>query len=396
MTTLLYIFVGLVAILIGLALLAFALLGSVPRFVGPPQGLPSAVATYWKGRLACLVGGPLLMVIGCMIISEPFVGVKSKNLQQSLDEAMTLADKGDLTGSMKALDRALQNADEPAVVYGLRGWILKQKDEIERAKGELAKAIEIDPEFSWPYAVQAIIAYQQGDHGSCREAADIAIKQADSMISEQQTSRRARFQVDGRSLAFYVRGMVNNDDGRYESAAADFKEYLKRSPKKDGRVNAQIGLSFACRHLKDYAAALRAAQDAISFDKKNAKAHRMLGLAWAAQGKQVQARKGLNQCVALSNDKAAAMNVIAYDLLFELGNGVCQAKLAIEFAEEAARATKRGKADYLDVLAACYAQDGRFQEAVRTEKEAIALDNKEAYRRRLAMYEKGKPCLEVR
>jgi tetratricopeptide (TPR) repeat protein len=62
----------------------------------------------------------------------------------------------------------------------------------------LARAIEIDPAFSWPYAVQATIAYQQGDLKSSRAAADMAIKQADSKSSERLNSRRARFQVDGR------------------------------------------------------------------------------------------------------------------------------------------------------------------------------------------------------
>ena len=68
---------------------------------------------------------------------------------------------------------------------------------------------------------------------------------------------------------------------------------------------------------------------------------------------------------------------------------------AITLAERVVAATGRKEADFLDTLAAAYAETGRFAEAVRTQKEAIALlhdENKKAdFEARLKLFESGVP-----
>ena len=52
---------------------------------------------------------------------------------------------------------------------------------------------------------------------------------------------------------------------------------------------------------------------------------------------------------------------------------------------------------YLDTLAAAYAANGQFDEAVHWQSQAVELAEeaeKEDYRRRLALYEAGQPCRE--
>ncbi len=68
---------------------------------------------------------------------------------------------------------------------------------------------------------------------------------------------------------------------------------------------------------------------------------------------------------------------------------------AVTTAELAVEATGRKEANYLDTLAAAYAESGRFADAVRTQKEAIALLHDEAkeadFSSRLRLFEAGSP-----
>jgi len=67
----------------------------------------------------------------------------------------------------------------------------------------------------------------------------------------------------------------------------------------------------------------------------------------------------------------------------------------MKFALRAVEATSRTNAMYLDTLAAAYAEVGQFTNAVRVQKEAIALledpKEKEDYESRLRLYQAGSP-----
>jgi len=71
---------------------------------------------------------------------------------------------------------------------------------------------------------------------------------------------------------------------------------------------------------------------------------------------------------------------------------------AVDLASRAVAATQRKDDSYLDTLAAAYAEAGQFAEAVKTQKEAMALlsNNEEStakgYPSRLKLYESGSPC----
>jgi len=79
----------------------------------------------------------------------------------------------------------------------------------------------------------------------------------------------------------------------------------------------------------------------------------------------------------------------------EFPDGQC----AVEFAEKAVVATNRKNAGYLDTLAAAYAEAGQFEKAVAVQKEAIALNQKGAFKEELAahlkLYESNSPCREA-
>jgi tetratricopeptide (TPR) repeat protein len=74
-------------------------------------------------------------------------------------------------------------------------------------------------------------------------------------------------------------------------------------------------------------------------------------------------------------------------------------KRAVELAEKAV--VLRDDANFLDTLAAAYAEAGRFQDAIKTEEKAIAKLKKEgntknipAFEEHLSSYKAGKPWRE--
>jgi tetratricopeptide (TPR) repeat protein len=70
---------------------------------------------------------------------------------------------------------------------------------------------------------------------------------------------------------------------------------------------------------------------------------------------------------------ALVLNAIAWDYATSDDSDVRNGTMAVELAEEAVRLTKRQNADWIDTLAAAYAENQQFDKAVTTEKEAIAL-----------------------
>jgi hypothetical protein len=67
----------------------------------------------------------------------------------------------------------------------------------------------------------------------------------------------------------------------------------------------------------------------------------------------------------------------------------------VRLAEEAVAATHRTDPDFLNTLAAAYAEDQQFDKAVSTQKEAIALlqsaVDKQEYQARLRLYDARTP-----
>ena len=72
---------------------------------------------------------------------------------------------------------------------------------------------------------------------------------------------------------------------------------------------------------------------------------------------------------------------------------------AIEYAERAVAMTERRDGVFLVTLAAAYAEAGKFEMAIKTQKEAMAIlkDDTENHdlTRKLELYEAGKPFHET-
>jgi len=109
------------------------------------------------------------------------------------------------------------------------------------------------------------------------------------------------------------------------------------------------------------------------------------------------ARRGLEY----RPNSPALKNLLAWILATTPDEALRQPDEAIQLAELICENTQHSNAGYLDTLAAAYAAAGRFEDAVKTEKEAIALGEQqpglvdvEELNARLELFESGQPYTE--
>lgn len=137
---------------------------------------------------------------------------------------------------------------------------------------------------------------------------------------------------------------------------------------------------------------------ALEIDPEMVDAHQNLGNALAVTGDRRGAIRHQRRALELAPGAVASMTAVAWLLATDNEVTLGAAEEAIELAERATALTNRQSAMVLDALAASYAAAGRFQEAVETQQRAVELaevagasGTVSELRRRLALYQRGRP-----
>ncbi len=190
--------------------------------------------------------------------------------------------------------------------------------------------------------------YKAGDFEGARRLYDAAI-QADPRLY----------------LAIYFRGEISMTQHKWQQAADDFNSALKISP---GFFLAAIRRGEANSHLGKYELSLADYNRVLSL-------HPMIG----SRGRAKTARAWL---------EATCPNSAFRD-----------GKKAVKDAKEACSLCSWGDWDYIDTLAAAYAESGDFDSAIKFEEKAIAKakkdDDTKGAQARLGLYRQHKPYRDV-
>ena len=108
---------------------------------------------------------------------------------------------------------------------------------------------------------------------------------------------------------------------------------------------------------------------------------------------EVEAAKWYRKAAERNN--AWAQNALAWILATSPNPAIRDGTNALVLAEKAVATTTRKKAEYLDTLAAAYAETSQFEKAISTQQEAIELleteEKKNDYQARLKLYETKVP-----
>lgn len=219
------------------------------------------------------------------------------------------------------------------------------------------KAIELEPDYVIAYLDRSVVYIKKRLH-------DKAIADLNKAI---------RLKPDY-AVAFYNRGLAYKNIGRYDLAIQDYTEAIRLNP---DYAFAYVNRGNAYSERGVYNKAIEDKTKAIILlegkgDKRNLSvAYFSRGVSYRKKGSSDRAIADLNKAIELDPENAHPYNHLAWVFATSPDTVLRNGKRAVELAERASKLD--WDAHNLDTLAAAYAEVGRFEEAISTQVQAIAL-----------------------
>ena len=205
--------------------------------------------------------------------------------------------------------------------------------------------------------------------------------------------------IPGRSLSaedWFERGLYFLKSQGYDDAIKAFSLSLQIIPNDPEAYNHRGTAWF---YKGDYDRAIADCTKALDLDPLYANAYNNRGTAWFYKGDYDRAIADCTKALELNPRYADAYHQLALILATCPEKRYRNATQAVELAQKAVELSP--EANFLDTLAAAYAEAGRFGDAIATQKRAITLLNKQGktdelaeYIGRLESYKADKPLRE--
>jgi Flp pilus assembly protein TadD len=186
-------------------------------------------------------------------------------------------------------------------------------------------------------------------------------------------------------------GVVLLESRRAEEAQAEFGRAIQLDGK-SAEMRANLGRALVAQGRIEEA--LPHLRKALELDPKSAAAHAAMGDALYGRGETGTALSEWRESVRLAPDNVPALRQAAWVLAASPDDGVRNGNEAVTLALRAVQATDGKDACALDVLAAAYAEAGRFEAAILTVRRALSVAppaQAEEIQRRAALYEAHHP-----
>jgi len=275
---------------------------------------------------------------------------------------------------------AIRSIDVPAVshhrLYQQARKLIKA-EKFVKAVALTRQALEVEPDFARAQVLLgwALVRTEQVDEG---------MREIRKVIRDIPTNPDGHRYL-GLSLAFL---------GRMNEAVGPFERAVSLSP---GDWDAWKGLGQAQFELGDLSKSRFAFERAVDLEPGDVAAQESLAAVLLRLGLVARAVTHLERVCALAPQDVDPRLYLALYLATSADAKVRNGKRAIEVATEACELTDWKRPDALDLLAAAYAETGRWDEAMNTVKRAIAIAGKDhpslvpGLRARLGLYEKKMP-----
>ena len=161
----------------------------------------------------------------------------------------------------------------------------------------------------------------------------------------------------------------NPEDAKVSKDIAHYREAVRLQP---DLLGAQFNLATALLGEGNATEAIEHYQQAVKLKPDLAAAHYKLAVAWTRLGNYDNATNYCDHVVKLSAELAPALADCAWLLATHEGAAPSDVQRAIEIATRACRLTGENDPACLDALAAAYAANGQFSNAVTTAEKALA------------------------
>ncbi|HEV3262468.1 MAG TPA: tetratricopeptide repeat protein, partial [Gemmataceae bacterium] len=222
--------------------------------------------------------------------------------------------------------------------------------------------------------------------------AALAAKDYDQAITCFDTA----LQLTPKESALYIeRATAFEGKKQYDRAIKDLTEVIRLAP---GGIEGYIRRGHAYAAKKDFNRAIADHTQAIQLDPKMSDGHTARGSDYEDMKDYEHAIADYSEAVRLNQEDVEAYNSLAW--LWSTCPKADQrnGKLAVEYALYVCKLTEWKESNFMDTLAATYAEVGQFDAAVRWQTKALetpdSYDGKEPLdraRHRLKLYQEHKP-----
>ena len=289
---------------------------------------------------------------------------------------------------------------------------LRDRGETDQAITHYRQAIALRPGYAEAhFNLGRLLA----DKGEFNEAVDhyqaaLAINPDDP---EAHNNLGATFVQQGRiddAIAHYQKALATQPD--YAAASCNLADALLSKGNIDGAIvhylkcvavlpdhaDAQYNLASALLRKGRIDDAIIHYKEALTWGRNNADTHANLGSAFLAKGRVVDAIEQYEEALSLAPENVAAQSNLAWLLATSAEPSLRNGPEAVLLAEQASRSSGAKKPLVLRILAAAYAEAGRFSEAAETAHDALQAADDEGnsalsdlLRKEIALYESGHP-----
>lgn len=368
------------------------------------QGRASEAVAHFSRAVAILTGTNGMSSHAPTALSKYEVSKARDNLGR----ALAFDGKPELAAA--ELERALSVDPDSYSALNNLGMVLQGQGRLNEAFVQFQRALAINPDYAEALVNlgvvlqglgrvdEAIAHYQKvlevsPDNEDIHNNLGVALRGRGKNEEAEVHFRKALELRPGFADAQYNLGSVLNRKGHLDEAVSHFRKAIAASP---GYARAHNDLGAVLQTQGNLTEAGEHYRKALEIRPDYAEAHYNLGDILAREGNPRDAMAHWREAARLRPDNAIFLSRAARVLATTPDDTIRNGVEAVDLAQRAAAMAGGQVPEVLDVLAAAYAEAGRFPEAVETAGQAITLSESQnksalsaALRSRLELYRAG-------